>query len=265
MYIFELVKPGTGINLEDREVAWKFNGLLGQLESAFYDANVSLNLFELEFELERARVTRLADYSLEQREKDALKRQELTHQVRQELGLSLYEFSDELNFEVDARLKREKWQHGEFPQSHRHRIIFLHAKSFLYALDTIDKFLKVMSDESGSPQEIKLLHTQIATDFPNLRGVRNSTQHLEDRARGLGAGRSPQPLSLQPVNNGSIFAHQGALILSSLNGTKFGCTMADGHFGEVDVSPESMEKLKSIIQKTFNAFEWEGPKKHLPT
>lgn len=41
--------------------------------------------------------------------------------------------------------------------------------------------------------------------------------------------------------------------------------MADGHFGEVDVSPESMEKLKSIIQKTFNAFEWEGPKQHLPT
>ncbi|EPO9638512.1 hypothetical protein G3W18_08175 [Klebsiella pneumoniae] len=261
MYIFELVKPGIGINLEDGEVAWKFHGLLGQLESAFYDANISLNLFELE----RARVSRFDDFSSEQWEKDAKKKQELTQQVRQELGLSLYEFSDELNLEVDARFKREKWQHGESPQAHLHRIIFLHAKSFLYALDTIDKFLKVMSDESGAPQEIKLLHTQIANDFPNLRGVRNSTQHLEDRARGLGAGRSPQPLNLQPVNNGSILAPQGALILSSLNGTKFGCTMADGHFGEVDVSPESMGKLQSIIQKTFNAFEWNGPKQHLPT
>ncbi|HDU5223398.1 TPA: hypothetical protein RFU73_003986 [Klebsiella pneumoniae] len=261
MYIYELVKPGASINHEDREVACKFYGLLGQLESAFYDANVSLNLFEFE----RDGLARLNEHSPEQWEKDAQKRRELTQQVRQELGLSMYEFSDELDFEVNARLKRGKWQHGEFPQSHRRRIIFLHAKSFLYALDTIDKFLKVISDESGAPPEIKLQHTQIATDFPYLRGVRNSTQHLEDRARGLGAGRSPQPLSLQPVANGSIFAPQGALILSNLNGTKFGCTMADGHFGEVDVSPESMDKLKSIIQNTFNAFEWDRPKEHLPT
>ena len=261
MYVFELVKPGMSINLDEGELAWKFHWLLDQLESAFYDANVSLNLFELE----RAKVSNLDRFSREQWDKDSQKKQELTQLVRQELGLSLYEFSDELNLEVDARLKREKWQNGELPQVHLHRIIFLHAKSFLYALDTIDKFLKVISDESGSPQGIKLLHTQIANDFPNLRAVRNSTQHLEDRARGLGAGRPPKPLSLQPVDNGSISAPQGALILSSLNGTKFGCTMADGHFGEVDVSPESMGKLQSIIQKTFNAFEWNGPKQHLPT
>ncbi|HHT7559294.1 hypothetical protein [Raoultella ornithinolytica] len=260
MYIFELVKPGVSINLEDKELAWKFSGILWQLESAFYDANISLNLFELE----RAKAFNLEGSFPERWDKDSKKRKELTPLVRQELGLSRYEYSDELNFEVDARLKREKWQNGELPRDHLHRITFLHAKSFLYALDTIDKFLKVMSDELGSPQEIKLLHTQLAYDFPNLRGVRNTTQHLEDRARGLGAGRSPQPLNLQPVDNSSIFAPQGALILSNLHGTKFGCTMADGHFGEVDVSPESMEKLKSIIQKTFNAFEWDGPKQHLP-
>jgi len=36
----------------------------------------------------------------------------------------------------------------------------------------------------------------------------------------------------------------GLLILNSLNGAKYGSTMADGHYGEVDVSPESMERLQ---------------------
>lgn len=40
--------------------------------------------------------------------------------------------------------------------------------------------------------------------------------------------------------------------------------MADGHYGEVDISKESMVKLQFIIQEAFNAFEWIGPKQHLP-
>ncbi|MXF14398.1 hypothetical protein FQ010_27010, partial [Escherichia coli] len=86
-------------------------------------------------------------------------------------------------------------------------------------------------------------HDQIGKDFPDLRGVRNSTQHREDRARGLGVGREPKPLNLQPISNTFINAPQGALILNNLNGTKFGSTMSDGHYGEVDISPESLSKM----------------------
>ena len=56
--------------------------------------------------------------------------------------------------EVELRLKK-KWNNGEYPLSHQHRLIFLHAKSFLYALDAIDKFLKVISKENGAPENIK--------------------------------------------------------------------------------------------------------------
>ena len=260
MYIFELVKPGSRIKSEDREFAWKFESLLRHLETAFYDANISLNFFEHERNSQSHRDAS----SLEQWTSDFQRRQILEQQVREEFGYQPYENQDVVRFEAEVRLKREKWGRGSIPLNHQHQFIFLHAKSFLYAMDTIDKFLKVLSEEPGSPHKIRDLHAQIGKDFPDLRAVRNSAQHLEDRARGLGAGRVPKPLKLKPLDNGFINAPQGALMLNNLFGTKFGCTMADGHYGEVDISAESLHKLQLVIQEVFNSFEWEGPKDHLP-
>ena len=50
MLIFELTKPGSNLNYEDRELSRKFERLLSHLETAFYDANVALNLFNGESE-----------------------------------------------------------------------------------------------------------------------------------------------------------------------------------------------------------------------
>ncbi|WP_419207036.1 hypothetical protein ACN08N_19845 [Photobacterium leiognathi subsp. mandapamensis] len=91
---------------------------------------------------------------------------------------------------------------------------------------------------------------------------------MEDRSRGLGAGRRgqpPQPLELKPIDNGMVKSENGALMLNCLNGTKYGNTMADGHYGEVDVSPASMEALRSVFQRLLEAFPWKGPKVHLPS
>lgn len=260
MLIFELTKPGSNISHEGLELGWKLESLLGHLETAFYDANIALNLFNLEMHNRSGNV----GLDHQQWQDDMQKRRDLEIQVRQELGLLPYDRSEKVAIEVETRFKKEKWSNGEIPLSHKHRFIFLHAKSFLNALDTIDKFLKVISEENGAPPEIKRLHARIAEDFPNLRAVRNSAQHLEDRARGLGAGREPKPLQLQPLDNGFIVAPAGALMLSNLHGTKLGYTMADGHYGEVDVSEESMLKITTIIQEVFNSFSWIGPPQHLP-
>lgn len=260
MLIFELTKPGSNPNYEDREISRKFERLLSHLETAFYDANVALNLFNSE----RHSSSDWGFQTSEQWQNDFQKRQVLEQQVRNELGLQPYERYEEVRFEVEARLKKEKWRNGDIPLSHQQRFIFLYAKSFLNALDTIDKFIKVLSEEDGAPAQIKQLHSQVAIDFPHLRAVRNSAQHLEDRARGLGAGRNPKPMTLQPMDNGFVVAPQGALMLSNLFGSKLGYTMADGHHGEVDVSEESMLKITSIIQEVINAFPWVGPPQHLP-
>lgn len=260
MLIFELTKPGSNINHENPDLGWNLEQLLSHLETAFYDANIALNLFNFEMHSRSVNV----GFDRQRWQDDLQKRRDLEVQVRQELKLLPYEHSEKVSIEVEARLKKEKWSNGEIPLSHQHRFIFLHAKSFLNALDTIDKFLKVISEENGAPPEIKRLHARIADDFPNLRAVRNSAQHLEDRARGLGAGREPKPLELQPIDNGFVVSPEGALMLGNLFGTKFGYTMADGHYGEVDVSEDSMLKITTIIQEVFNSFSWIGPPQHLP-
>ena len=99
---------------------------------------------------------------------------------------------DEARFEAEVRFKREQWSNGRIPREFEHNVPFLYARAFLYALDAFDKFLGVLSETKGSPEEVAKLHERMELAFPHLRGVRNSAQHLEDRARSLGAGGRPR-------------------------------------------------------------------------
>lgn len=258
MYIFEITKPGTFLEHDDAQFRSELESLLNHIVVAFYDANVSLNLFNIE----RDRWLRYKPG--EQWEKDFQKRRLLELQVRKELGLQPYESIHEVEAEVDDRLKKEKWNSGEPPLSHQQRLIYIYARTFLSALDAIDRSLKVISENELAPRNIKNLHEKIESEFPDLRAIRNSAQHLEDRARGLGAGKKPKPLEFQPVKNSLVVSQQGALLLECLQGSKLGYTMADGDYGEIDVSVDSMSKITSIIQDVFNSFSWQGVPQHLP-
>ena len=87
--------------------------------------------------------------------------------------------------------------------------------------------------------------------------------HLEDRARGLGTGG--KLLDLKPVNNALASGNNVKLLaMNCLIGNKYGATMADGHYGEIDVSPESLQRLQKILQATLEAFRWSGSKQHEP-
>ncbi len=199
-------------------------------------------------------------------ERDAQRRSEIRMQIEQERGAAFSrELWDEIHFETEVRFKREQWSQGRLPREFEHTQPFIYARAFLYALDAFDKFLGVLSQEPGVPPDPAALHAQIAAAFPDLRGVRNTAQHLEDRARGLGAGREPKPLDLKPIENQMINAPSGGvLVLNSLNGSKYGSTKADGHYGEVDVSPETMQHLQRILQEVLHSFRWRGSKQHSP-
>lgn len=264
MYVLELVKPGTRLKSEDYDWSYDIERLLSFIETAFYEANVALNLFVTQLEQEQKALLRINKESnkRERREREYHDRKVVEDLVRKELGLTAYDYSDRLRFEVDIKIKQEKWRRGEMPESHNHCLIFIYAKSFLYALDTIEKFIKVLSGEAGIPEMVKIKYKQISVEFPDLKEVRNTTQHLEDRARGLGAWK--KPMELKPISNAFIIAPQGCLALNNLHGTKFGTTMANGNYGEVDVSLESLIKIQKIIQDILDAFEWQGIKLYLP-
>lgn len=257
MYIFEITIPGVWLDYEDRDWCWKIEGLLRHLESQFFEANTALNLFATH------RIS-FPERDRSQWEAEMHRRSEIRQQVEKEIGGN-WEQREAVDFETEKIFKHESWHKGNTPRALEDPKPFIFARAFLYALDSFDKFLSVLSKETGVPQQIEQLSAQVEEAFPHLRKVRNSAQHLEDRARGLGAGRTPKPLDLKPVVTGMISAPNGGLlILNSLNGSRYGCTMADGHYGEVDVSPESMQKLQQIIEKAFACFKWKGAKRHLP-
>ncbi|MGG7247493.1 hypothetical protein ACQ7B5_05860, partial [Escherichia coli] len=116
MYVFELIKPGSNLKFENRELEWTFNNLLSHLETAFYDANVALNLFEQE----RTKNNSKFDNISQTWQADVQKRQALEMLVRKEFGYQPYEYSEQVFSEVELRLKREKWNNGEYPLAHQH-------------------------------------------------------------------------------------------------------------------------------------------------
>ncbi len=261
MFIFEITTPGTWLDYQDRGWAWKVEGLTRHLQSQFFEANLSLNLFLQSLATDRGRHDR------ENWERDSQQRSALRQVVEQKYGNRAGPDTwDLIHFETEVLFKREQWAQGRLPREFEHNKAFIFARAFLYALDAFDKFLQVLSQDGAVPARVAELHNQFGQEFPDLRGVRNTAQHLEDRARGLGARRDPQPLNLQPIDNKMVSApNGGVLMLNCLNGTKYGSTMADGHYGEVDVSPESMEKLQRILQEVLNSFQWRGSKMHSPS
>lgn len=258
MFVFEIVTPGTWLDYEDKDWAWEIQNLLHSLKSQFFEANLALNLFLS---------ARSAQPSFAERgnwERDSQRRAEIQRAVEQELGGNMSpERWDEMRFEAEIRFKREKWSKGCIPREFEHNLPFVYAREFLYALDAFEKMLGVLAKKENVPSNVAKLHAQIAQEFPDLREVRNSVQHIEDRSRRLGRGQ--KPLDLKPIRNSLIDAPGGALVLNSLNGSRYGTTMADGHYGEVDVSPESMKHLQEILESVLQAFKWRGPKEHLPS
>lgn len=260
MYIFEIIIPGTWLDYEDRDWSWEVESQLRSLEGQFFEANLALNLFHS--------IDRYESTSKDDRLRDTTRRSEIRKQIEAEIiqeGKNYWDYMDEINLKTEVIFKREKWSQGHLPREFNHNLAFLYARAFLYALDTFDKFLKVLSNYERAPIEVKNAYQKMTEYFPNLRGVRNTVQHLEDRSRKLGGGRNPKPLDLKPVDNGFINAPNGALILNCLNGSKYGSTMADGHYGEVDVSPESMNHLQTILTEVANSFKWKGSPQHKPS
>ena len=259
MHIFAIIKPGCFLDYEDREWSGEIETILLGLEIKYYEANLALCMFL------DSRQRDNDSHSREQWEAERKRRKEIRCEVE-----SRYDnphdrtICDEIDLKSEILFRNEQWQSGKLPKVFEHSQPILHARAFLYALDSFDKFLKILRSQPSVPSNLEAICSQLATAFPDLRKVRNTSQHMEDRIRGLGAGKNPQPLEKKVVNTQLIKSYGTAIFLDCLLGNKFGNTMADGNYGEVDISPASMEALQSIFQEILNSFNWKGPKNHIP-
>ncbi|MBL4800317.1 MAG: hypothetical protein JKY45_00385 [Emcibacter sp.] len=258
LYVFEVIVPGTWLDYKDPDWCWKIEGIVGNLQSHFFEANISLNLFVGE------RHNKSRTDVGEQWDRDSKRRNEIREKIEEKYKGSFSRDNWELvHFETEVELKKEKWRTGVQPREFEHNTVFIFARSFLYALDAFNKMLKVLSEEENVPEKLKQLFQQFTETFPDLSYLRNSAQHIEDRVRGLGP--HGKVLDLKPIENSFINApNGGVLVINNLNGTKYGSTMSNGHYGEVDVSVKSMELLQVIFQEVLKSFEWKGPIQHEP-
>lgn len=260
MIIYELTKPGERLN-QSNEISKNFEleNLIRHLINTFFEANVALNLYlgekqnsNLYYQKER-----------ENWESDL----ELKTELRKKIDLEYttgnnFDKFEEVNYKVEIEFKKHIWNKGRIPSDLKNKLIFIHAKTFLYALDNFEKQFKKLLINETIPELCNSFHIKLIEHFPNLRELRNSAHHQEDRIRGEKFGKK---IDLKPISNKIIDApNGGVLITNSLNGDKYGGTLGDGTFGEVEVSVDSMNKLQSILQEFINSLEWKGSKEHLP-
>ena len=103
------------------------------------------------------------------------------------------------------------------------------------------------------------------TALSELTGVRDSVAHYEDRGRGL--GKRGKPVTLKPVDRPNVkLPNGGVLLLECLNSDthRLGNTLADGTYGEVEITPATLEHARTAIQACLNAYTWSGHPSHWP-
>jgi len=135
----------------------------------------------------------------------------------------------------------------DLPWSYKRQIVFVHAHTFVYSLDRIDRTLQVLLALLDGSYDISDIYKYFQNSIPDLREVRNSSAHSEDRMRGL--GRDKQPIVPNPL---------GFIMLENLHGTKFMSTMANGNLGKVDVTLDTLKASETAIQAVIDLLKWKG-------
>jgi hypothetical protein len=217
-----------------------------------------LNLFQA------ARVQPRAAIGREQWQADADLRRAIETDIRKEFGLD--EFGgpwEQVREEVERRIMRRRCEAGEMPSSYSFRLPFLHAHSFLYAVDGFGKALSKLAREIDVPSAVNDVLVDFQAAFPGTTDVRDSAQHLDDRSRGL--GRKEKPLKLKPLVNEFINAPGGGvLMLGNLSNDKLGYTTASGQHAEIPINIDSARTIQTLFQRVLDSFSWQGPSRLLP-
>jgi hypothetical protein len=132
---------------------------------------------------------------------------------------------------------------------------FVHAQSFLYALDTIRKVLTILSQNPSFPDAVRHQEKILRDALPSLTPLRDTAHHPEDRARGL--KKSGKRTKLKPVKNALFnFQNGGVLALGNFIGDKYGSTTADGHDTEIEVSSATLTTVHTCVQAVIDALPW---------
>ena len=117
------------------------------------------------------------------------------------------------------------------------------AKSFVYSLDTISKQLGKLSQISGNKGERIALCELYSKEFMDLKYIRDSSMHIEDR--GLGLDRKLKQIKTQ------------VLVIGGFINNCYSYSGSDGKNYQIEISTKIARKAGNIIQNIINTYVWE--------
>lgn len=217
----------------------------------------------------------------------------LTIQERDEMSEAIRQIEDELTpttwptdfrerweleqaIRLNARIKygQYQWANGEIPRSYKMALPGLYARAFVYSLDRISNLLRTLplkltranetwtflteeerSDLKRTSDEVNEVWDWFKSCFPELRDVRNSSAHIEDRLQFLSGKKDKKTRQPIPIN---VPRGPGltSVMSETLLGNKLTSLLSDGTHGSVAISAESLDNATSAIQAAINAFHW---------
>jgi hypothetical protein len=119
----------------------------------------------------------------------------------------------------------------------------IYAKTFVFSLNSIGGLLRHLSADTDSPTTVPELYRDYRKHFGHLKHIRDSAIHIEDRGRGRNRHQKPLKTHL--------------IVLGGFIERRFTFTGEDGKQYEIEISAESLEIAKEIIQKIIRAYTWE--------
>lgn len=120
---------------------------------------------------------------------------------------------------------------------------FLYARAFVYALDAARAFVRVVAQLPGLTPATLAACEDFLHQFGYIRDIRNSLQHVEERAQAKGVGK----VALGPI-----------IVLGFLNERRFGATTGLGQYLEVDITEDYLVRFRSALSDVFWSLEWLG-------
>lgn len=240
MHIPELDFPGSRVAHSESDWAFQASILCDALATSLTDTALALTLYEQAMaDLRGAVARRAASARVRGVPRDPSARRDFEPEADP--------FDAERAHAAEVRAKRARWANGETPRSYAQRLVFLHARSFLMALDRIERILHALSGLPDAPAGLATAHNAFQAHMPDLRGVRNSVSHHDQRL--LGRGRELPRIPR---------------VLENLSGNRFKTTTGAGRIGEVELSPITVDCARRCIQQAIDALPWTGHRRHYP-
>ena len=117
------------------------------------------------------------------------------------------------------------------------------AREFVLSLDAITKLLSTLDRYLNPPDSVPLLVAEYVRMFGDLKHIRDSVAHIEDRGR----GRDRHQRAIQvPI-----------LVLGSFIERRFEFTAEDGNHYGIEITRDTVLSARNILQGIINAYSWE--------